>query len=74
MPIYSVRTSREVTRDFIINAADREDATAQALNYVEGAPESKTLRLQHHATDETVNIIDAPEEDWTLATRKKKGK
>ena len=74
MPIYHVRTSRESTRDFIINATDREDATVQALNYDENAPASKTLRLLHTATDAAVNIVDATQKDWTEATRKKKGK
>jgi hypothetical protein len=74
MPIYHVRTSRVSTRDFVINATDREDATVQALNYEESAPESKTLRLQGNSTDATVSIVNATEKDWTEATRKKKGK
>jgi hypothetical protein len=80
MPIYHVRSSRESTRDFIVNAAGRDDATAQvlktveALNYNENASIPKTMRLLHTVTGATVNIADARQEDWTEATSKKKGK
>ena len=72
MPLYRVRTSKVVTREFTIDAADREDATVQALNYEENKSAPKTLTLQRTDTDATVSITDEREIDAMLSNLKKK--
>jgi hypothetical protein len=74
MPIYRVRTSKHVVREFIVDAADREAATAQAVEYPESLKPSKTLIQIHMDTDHSVSISDSTKQDWLDETRKKKGK
>jgi hypothetical protein len=59
-------------RYFTIDAADREDATVQALNYEENKSAPKTLTLQRTDTDATVSITDEREIDAMLSNLKKK--
>lgn len=70
MPIYRVRTVNNIVREFIVDAADRADATTQVTNY----PENQSTVIQLHMdTDHTVSIADATKQDWVDELRNKEG-
>lgn len=76
MPIYLVRTSHTTLREFVVEAADRGDASTLALAYhdSEPAPVSGTVVRTRVDTDTGINITEGTKKDMTDATRNKKGK
>jgi len=76
MPFYLVRTSHTTVREFVIEAADRGDATTLALAYhdPDPAPVSGTAVQTRMDTDTNVSATDGTQKDMTNATRNKKGK
>jgi hypothetical protein len=75
MPFYLVRTSHTTVREFVIEAADRGNATTLALAYPDHEPtvEGGKALQTHMTTDTEVNTTNATKQDWLNATRKKKG-
>ena len=76
MPFYLVRTSHTTVREFVIEAADRGDATVLALAYLEPGPKpvSGTAVQTRVDTDTNVSTTAGTKKDMTNATRNKKDK
>jgi hypothetical protein len=75
MPYYNVRVNEQTTREFVVNAPNR-DAVDDILAGAIAADkcDNKKIVLVRTDTDSSMSVYDGDKENWTEALKRQKAK
>jgi len=75
MPYFNVYLSNTVSREFIVQAENRDAAEIMVLEAAaEGQHDYRKMISVRHDTQNSVNVQDADRSDWDQALKKRKVK